>query len=131
MSFANYWENEILDHIFGKGSYTAPSNIYVGLSAADPLDDASGLSEPSGGSYARVQTSPADWNAASGGSITNASRVTFTTSTAVWGTMTHVCIFDAATAGNLLASGSLSAPAQVLNNNTCYFEINDLEVTLT
>ena len=131
MSFANYWENAILDHIFDKGSYTAPSNIYVGLSEADPLDDASGLSEPSGGSYARVQTSPADWNAASGGSITNASRVTFTTSTAVWGTMTHVCIFDAATAGNLLASGSLSAPAQVLNNNTCYFEINDLEVTLT
>ena len=38
-SFANYWENEILDHLFGKGSYTPPT-IYVGLSTADPADDA-------------------------------------------------------------------------------------------
>ena len=40
--FADYWEGEILDHIFGKGSYTPPT-IYVGLSTVDPLDDASGL----------------------------------------------------------------------------------------
>ena len=130
MSFANYWENEILDHIFDKGSYNAPANIYIGLSPADPGDDGSGLSEPSGGSYARVSTSPSDWNAASAGVITNASRVTFATSTAVWGTVTHICLFDALSGGNLLGSGVLTAPAQVLNNNTCYFEINDIEVTI-
>lgn len=73
-SFANYWENEILDHIFGKGSYTPPA-IYVGLSTAEPLDDASGLAEPSGNGYARVQTSASDWNAASGGSLDNAVSV--------------------------------------------------------
>ena len=44
-SFSNYWENKILNHIFGKSSYTPPA-IYVGLSTADPLDNASGLAEP-------------------------------------------------------------------------------------
>jgi hypothetical protein len=75
-SFADYWENEILDHLFGKGSYTPPT-IYVGLSTADPFDDASGLAEPSGNSYARVATSGADWNTASGGTIDNANELTF------------------------------------------------------
>ena len=57
--FSDYWENKILDHIFGKGSYTPPT-IYVGLSTADPTDDGSGLAEPSGNGYARKQTSASD-----------------------------------------------------------------------
>ena len=40
-SFSNYWENELLDHLFGKGSYTPPT-IYVGLSTTDPGDDGAG-----------------------------------------------------------------------------------------
>jgi len=52
--FSNYWENKILDHIFGKGSY-APPTIYVGLSTADPTDDGSGLAEPSGNAYSSRQ----------------------------------------------------------------------------
>lgn len=35
-SFSNYWENKILNHIFGKSGYTPPA-IYVGLSIADPF----------------------------------------------------------------------------------------------
>ena len=26
MSFANFWENEVLDHVMGKGSYTPPGH---------------------------------------------------------------------------------------------------------
>ena len=73
-SFADYWENEILDHLFGKGSYTPPT-IYVGLSTADPTDNASGLAEPSGNSYARAATSGADWNVSSGGTLDNANDI--------------------------------------------------------
>jgi len=130
MSFANYWENEILDHIFGKGSYSAPANIYVGLSTANPGDDASGLSEPSGGSYARIETSASDWTAASGGAISNSSKITFATSTATWGAITYVAIFDAASGGNMLAYGLLATRANILINNTAYFSIGGLEVTL-
>ena len=30
-AMSDYLENEILDHILGTGSYTMPSNVYVGL----------------------------------------------------------------------------------------------------
>lgn len=128
-SFADYWENEILDHLFGKGSYTPPT-IYVGLSTADPTDDASGLAEPSGGSYARVATAGADWNVASGGAIANANDITFPEATDSWGTMTHFALFDAASAGNMLAHGTLSVSKSISSGDTAKFAAGDLDVTL-
>ncbi len=128
-SFADYWENEILDHLFGKGSYTPPT-IYVGLSTADPTDDASGLAEPSGGSYARVATTGADWNVASGGAIDNTNDITFPEATGNWGTITHFVLFDAASAGNMLAHGSVSASKTIGSGDTAKFAAGDLDITL-
>ncbi|NLH41306.1 MAG: hypothetical protein GX448_05655 [Planctomycetes bacterium] len=107
MSFSDYWENKILDHIFGKAAYTAPTHIYVAASTADPGESGSGLSEPAGGNYARVETDPADWTAAADGQIENAAAITFPTPTADWGAITHVALFDAATGGHFLARGQL------------------------
>jgi hypothetical protein len=128
-SFANFWENEILDHLFGKGSYTPPT-IYVGLSTADPGDDAAGLAEPSGNGYARVSTGAVDWNAASGGAIDNANDITFPQATGDWGTLTHFALFDAATAGNMLAHGSLGVSKIISSGDTAKFAAGDLDVTL-
>ena len=128
-SFADYWENEILDHLFGKGSYTPPT-IYVGLSTADPTDDASGLAEPSGNSYARVATASADWNVASGGAIANANDITFPEATGSWGTITHFAILDAASAGNMLAHGALNVSKSISSGDTAKFAAGDLDVTL-
>jgi len=128
-SFGNYLENEILDHIFGKGSYTPPT-IYVALSTADPLDDASGVSEPSGGSYARKSTAAADWNTAASGAIDNANDITFAQATGAWGTITHFALMDAASGGNLLAHGSLTASKTIGNGDTAKFAAGDLDVTL-
>lgn len=128
-SFSDYWENEILDHIFGKGSYT-PATIYVGLSTADPLDSGAGLAEPSGNGYARVATSGAAWTTASGGSLSNASDVTFPQATGSWGTITHFALFDAASAGNMLAHGALSQSKTVTSGDTAKFAAGDLDVSL-
>jgi hypothetical protein len=128
-SFADYWENEILDHLFGKGSYTPPT-IYVGLSTADPTDDASGLAEPSGNSYARVATSGADWNTASGGTIDNANDISFPQASGSWGTLTHFALFDAASGGNMLAHGSLSISKIINSGDTAKFAAGDLDVSL-
>ena len=128
-SFTNYWENKILDHIFGKGNYTPPT-IFVGLSTADPLDDASGLAEPSGNGYARVQTSASDWNAASGGSLDNADDITFAQATGSWGTITHFALFDAATGGNVLAHGALSQSKTISSSGIARFESGDLDISL-
>ena len=138
-SFSNHWENEILDHIFGKGLYNATLGtggsypdvaIYVGLSTADPLDDASGLAEPSGNGYARVQTSSSDWNAASAGTIDNANELAFPEATGSWGTITHFALFDAATAGNMLAHGVLSQSKAINSGDTAKFAAGDLDVSL-
>jgi len=127
--FSDYWENRILDHIFGKSSYTPPA-IYVGLSTADPTDDGSGLAEPSGNAYARAQTSTSDWNAASNGSLDNAGNITFDQATGSWGTITHFALFDAATAGNMLAHGALSQSKAIGNSDTARFETGDLDISL-
>lgn len=129
-SFANFWEDEILDHLFMKGSYTMPTNLWIGLSTVDPTDDASGLAEPVGGSYARVSTAGADWNTSSGGATANAGDITFPEATASWGTITHFAIFDAVTAGNMVAHGSLSVSKAIGSGDTAKFAAGDLDVTL-
>jgi hypothetical protein len=128
-SFSDHWENEILDHIFGKGSYTPPT-IYVGLSTADPLDNGSGLSEPSGNGYARVATSGASWTISSGGSLSNAGDISFPQATGSWGTITHFALFDAASAGNMLTHGTLSQSKTITSGDTAKFAAGDLDVTL-
>lgn len=127
--FSDYWENKILDHIFGKGSYTPPT-IYVGLSTTDPTDDGSGLAEPSGNAYARVQTSASDWNTTSNGSLDNINDITFAQATGIWGTITHFALFDAATAGNMLAHGALSQSKAIGESDTARFEAGDLDISL-
>jgi hypothetical protein len=128
-SFSNYWENEVLDHLFGKGAYTPPT-IYVALSACDPGESGSGLDEPEGGGYARVATEADDWNSADGGLLDNAVAIEFNAATGNWGTMTHFALFDAATGGNLLAHGSLTQPKTVNAADRAEFPPGDLEVTL-
>lgn len=128
-SFSDYWENKILDHIFGKGSYTPPT-IYVGLSIADPTDAGSGLAEPGGSGYSRVQTSASDWNAASNGSLDNTGNITFAQASGNWGTITHFALFDAATAGNMLAHGALSQSKSISESDTARFEAGDLQISL-
>jgi len=129
-SFSNYLENKLLDHVFMKTAFSQPSYIYVALSTADPGEDGSGLSEPSGNGYARVQTSGSDWNNASGGHIDNAVDIEFPEATGDWGTITHFALLDADTGGNLLAYGSLSQSKTIGSGDTAKFKAGDLDITL-
>jgi hypothetical protein len=130
-SFSDWLEDELLDHVF-MTSWAALTNLYVGLSTADPLDDASGLAEPSGNGYARVSTAASDWNAATGSpsTVDNANAITFPEATGSWGTVTHFAIFDAATLGNMLMHGSLTASKTIGSGDTASFAAGDLDVTL-
>lgn len=128
-SFSNYWENTILDHLFGKGDYASPV-IHVGLSASDPTDSGTGLSEPNGNGYSRVPTTEADWNVAAGGLIDNVNAITFNPATGDWGTMTHFALFDSTSGANMLAHGALAQAKTVHNGDTVRFAGGDLNVTL-
>lgn len=130
-SFSDYLEDEILDHIF-MTSWAALANVWVGLSTADPLDDASGLAEPVGGAYARVSTAAADWNASTGSpsTVDNANDITFPEASGAWGLITHFALFDAVTGGNMLMHGSLTASKTIGDGDTAKFAAGDLDVTL-
>ncbi len=132
MSFSDYLEDEVLDHILGGADYTRPATVYLALSTADPTDDASGLAEPSGGAYARlaVTNNATEWPAASGGAKSNANDLTFVTATASWGTVTHFAMFDAVTGGNMLMHAALTASKTIDPGDTVRFEAGELDVTL-
>lgn len=125
MSFANFWEGEILDHLFDIGVYSAPT-IYVGLSTADPLDDASGLAEPSDG-YARQAC--AAWTRVAG-LVDNDAVIEFPEATGDWGTITYVALFDALSDGNMLVSFELDSSQAVTSGKTVRFPAGNLNITL-
>lgn len=129
MSFSDYLENKILDHTFKVSAFSVPSSLYVALSTADPGEDGSALAEPSGNNYARVLCN--SWTAASGGATSNSGAVTFAAASGSWGTITYVCIFDASSSGNMLASGALSVSKSVTSGDTLQFAAGDIDVTLT
>lgn len=110
--FSDYLEQAILNHFFRAQAFTPPTAIYVSLHTADPGD--TGGNEVTGGGYARQAVT---FNAASGGTIANAASITWN-ATANWGTVTHFAVWDAATAGNMLASGALSASKTVNANDS-------------
>ena len=129
MSFSDYLENKLLDHMLNDGTYTPPTNVFVALYTATP-NDAGGGTEVAGGSYARQSTAGADWNAAASGSKDNANDVLFPTATAAWGTVTSFGLFDAVSGGNLLAYGDLTVSKAVGDGDTIKFTAGNLTVNL-
>lgn len=128
MSFSNYLENKILNHIAGKATYT-PETWHIALSTADPGEDGSAIAEPSGNGYARVQTAPADWNTSTAGLLDNANVISFPEATGSWGTITHFAIFSASSGGNFLGSGALTESKAIGSGDTLKFAAGDCNVT--
>lgn len=123
---SDYLELKILEHTLGITSFTAPTTTYLALFTSDPTDAGTGT-EVSGGSYARQSIS---WNTPASGATTNSADVTFPQATANYGTVTHIGIYDASSAGNLLYHGALSASKSVETNDTFIVEAGDLSVSL-
>jgi len=128
MSFSDYAEGAVLDHVFNKATLTSPT-LYVGVSTADPTDAASGLAEPVGNGYARVTTAPADWTRTDG-VMENAVQMAFPEATGSWGSLTHFAVFDAATGGNMVFHGSLTTAKAIAAAETLRFPAGNLSFTL-
>lgn len=137
MPNSRYLNKKYQDHLFVQGGsiWTPPSHLWVALSSTDPLQDGSGITEPTGvGSYARVSTTPGtDWGATTVGTgqAVNLNQVTFPKCTSDWGTMLFFAIFDASTSGNMLGSGALTTPQIIKTNNTPDFDAGSLSITTT
>lgn len=129
MSKSDYLENELLDHVLGAAAYSAPATVNVALYTAAPTD-AGGGTEVSGGSYARVAitNNATNWPAAASGSKSNGTTITFPTATADWGTVVAFGLWDAASGGNLLYWGTLSASKVINSGNTASFAVGALTI---
>jgi hypothetical protein len=125
MSFSNYLETKILDHVFGGTAYTAPATLYVALYTAAP-DDTGGGTEVSGGGYARQTIA----FTTSGDTTSNTAAVEFPTATANYGTVTHVGVFDASTGGNLMAYAALTSSKAIETNDVFRIPAGDLDISL-
>lgn len=123
--FSDFLENELLDHVFRNSAYTPPAAVYLGLYTAAP-SDAGGGTEVSTGGYARQAIT---FGAAAAGAIANTGAVAFTASGANFGTITHVGVFDASSAGNLLAWKAISSVI-INDGDTLNFPIGDIDITL-
>lgn len=125
MSFSNYLETEILDHVFGGNAYTAPSTLYLALYTAAPSDTGGGT-EVSGASYARQSAAMT----VSGDTATTSASVEFPAAGGSWGTVTHVGVFDALSGGNLLAYGALTASKAIDTGDIFRIPAGSLDITL-
>jgi hypothetical protein len=128
------YANLVLDLIFSKATNNAAATYYIGLSSTTPTNTGTNVTEPSGGSYARVAVTnnATNFPAATGRAKSNGTVIVFPTATADWAAgadMTHFVIYDALTAGNFVAWGALTTPAPVLSGTQASFAVGDLDLT--
>ena len=128
-SFSNYWGSSMLDHAFGKKSYSSP-DVYVGLLLSEPNENGSSIVEPQSQGYSRTKTNAGQWDTAFEGSIENVSNITFTMACENWGKITHFALFDAASGGNLLAFGNMSPSKNINSGDIPRFAPGDLIISL-
>src|ERR1700676_2056824 len=113
--FSQYLENACLNWFRGTTFPAVPAHIFLALFTTPPVNgvDAAAV-EVSGNSYARLQITPNTTNfvAPSGAApASSASGANFVqvTPTGAWGSVTGWALYDALTAGNLLAYGTFTA----------------------
>lgn len=109
MSFSDYLEDKLLNHVFAGAAYTPPTTIYVGLHTTANTDAAAGT-EISGNGYER-QTVVFTVTGTDPTEADNDAAIEFAVATADWGTVTHAGVYDALTGGNLLAHAQLTDPS--------------------
>ena len=126
MSFSNFLETEILDHVFAGAAYTAPTTKYLALFTAVADGEAGSVTEVSGGGYARQTVA----FTTSGNTTSNNAAVEYPTATANYGTVTHVAVFDASTSGNMMAYAALSSNKTIETGDVFRVPSGDLDITL-
>jgi hypothetical protein len=138
-SKSDYLEAALLNLVLGGTAWTAPATTYIALSTAAYSDAATGanMSEVSstGTAYARVAltNNATNWPAATGTSPTtkaNGAVITFTTASGSgWGTVTSFYIVDAASGGNVLYGGDLTASKTITSGDTASFAAAGIQIT--
>ena len=126
MSLTNTFETTTLTWLFTADSATRPTTWYIGLFTSDPTDTGAAGTEVSGGSYARTSAS----FTISGNEATNSASIEFPEATGSWGTITHIGVMDASSAGNMIVHSALSASKTIASGDVFRINAGDLDITL-
>lgn len=104
---------------------------YVGLFTAAPGETGGGT-EVAGGSYTRpvMAFAAATTDGSNVTSAANSAEVLFAEATADWGTITHVAIFTAAVAGDMLWYAPLAVARTVLTGDQFRFAAGSVSTSM-
>ncbi len=132
-AFSDYMEAKVIDWTLrGTAMGTAPANVYISLHTA-ATTDAGGGTEVTGNAYARKAVSTTGSFSAPGvaGQTSNSAEIAFAAASGgSWGTVVNFGIWDAATAGNMLYHGALTASKLVGDGDIFRFAASQLVITL-
>ena len=136
---SNYLENEVLDHILGKGTrdFASPVNLYVALFTGVEATvlanlEAGTLTDEVANSFAYARTA-VSFDAASGGATSNTAQVSFpAASGGDWGTVTVQAIIDGSIhgAGDVIFASALTVAKTVTDGDTFQMAAGALDVTM-
>jgi hypothetical protein len=131
-NITDYLENAILNHVTGFATYTKPTNTFAALYLVAPTDSTAGTEVTLANNYSRQQIT---WGAAASGSISNSADIRFpgtggTFASADWGQIVAIGILDAASSGNLLWYGPLSASVTVHTGESFTISAGGLTLSL-
>ena len=119
----DFLEQEVMEHVFKNTAiFATPASVFVRLNTTDPTDADSGT-EVTGGAYTGQAIVAANWAApgATGGSTNNTLVLTFPTATANWGTVSHLKLSDAASAGNMYFHSPVDVSKAINTDDTAEF----------
>jgi len=127
MSLTNAYETHLLQYLLTTDSVTRPTAWYVGLFTSDPTDTGSAGTEVSGNGYARTSVTFSVTN----DTASNSAAVEFPAATGGdWGTVSHIGIMDAASAGNMLVSSALTTSKSITDGDVFRIPTGELDVIL-
>ena len=127
MSLSNTFETTVLTWLLTNSAATRPTAWYIALFTSNPAEDASGTEvSTSGTAYARQSAT----FTVSGNEATNSAAIEFPTATASYGTVTHIGVYDAASAGNLIAYAALTTSKAIDTGDVLRINSAELDITM-
>lgn len=126
--FTDFAEDLVLDFMFTAGTATRPTAWYVALFTVAPGETGGGT-ECSGTAYVR-QSAAFTVSGTAPTQAANSAAVEFPTAGNTWGTIVAAGVFDALSAGNLLAFSNLTTSKTIDTGDVLRFNTGTLIVTL-
>ena len=125
MSLSNIFETTTLNWLFTATSVTRPTAWYIALYTVAPTDGGGGT-EISGNAYVREAAAMS----VTGDNATNTGAIEWPAATGTWGTIVAVGVFDALSAGNLIAYGNLTVSKTITSGDVFRIPAGDLDITM-